>query len=224
MPTANRSRKKAGTSRRSSTSSVAGAPHPDTIPSTKNVGGLDENGYGSLAGPLVVTVYVTEGGAEAPCLIEDSKKTSHSRREEAVPILLEACKDVATGRVEANEIDLHGAAWAWKTACRRALRQLHHVPHILYVDGDHGLGFKPRWLEAEYAIPRADDQIWQVAAASNIGKLMRDGHMLELHEDYPAYQWHNNKGYGTAAHREAIGANGLTPEHRRKYCRNMVKK
>ena len=34
---------------------------------------------------------------------------------------------------------------------------------------------------------------------------------------YPGYGWRQNKGYGTAEHREALGRLGITPLHRRSF-------
>ena len=47
-------------------------------------------------------------------------------------------------------------------------------------------------------------QCLSVAAASIIAKVERDAMMCELHTQYPAYGWDVNKGYGTAAHKEAL--------------------
>jgi len=38
--------------------------------------------------------------------------------------------------------------------------------------------------------------------------------MKTLHEKYPQYNWKQNKGYPTVAHRRAITAHGITPFHR----------
>ncbi|MCU1564776.1 MAG: ribonuclease, partial [Arthrobacter sp.] len=35
-----------------------------------------------------------------------------------------------------------------------------------------------------------------------------------LHAEYPAFGWDENKGYGTAAHKDALRAAGPTPYHR----------
>lgn len=36
--------------------------------------------------------------------------------------------------------------------------------------------------------------------------------MVDLHKDYPHYDWHHNVGYGTAAHIEGLYTHGLTPQ------------
>lgn len=187
-------------------------------------GGLDENGYGALAGPLVVTIYVTDAGVEPPCEVRDSKKVSPKDRKLLVKRLLKVCADVSIGRVEPHEINRHGIVWAWKRACKRAVRRLKKIPHYLYIDGDRPLPFKPQWMADSWTIPKADDdpRYWQVAAAANIGKLNRDEHMVEIAKQFKGYDWENNKGYGAPKHREALLALGPTPEHRTQYIQKIL--
>ena len=56
-----------------------------------------------------------------------------------------------------------------------------------------------------------------IAAASIIAKVTRDRLMCVLAEEYPAYGWDKNAGYGTAAHIEALQKFGVTPYHRKSY-------
>ena len=56
-----------------------------------------------------------------------------------------------------------------------------------------------------------------IAAASVLAKTHRDEMMAALDADYPAYGWAKNKGYPTAAHRDAIRRFGATPHHRRSF-------
>jgi len=56
-----------------------------------------------------------------------------------------------------------------------------------------------------------------IAAASVLAKTYRDDYMNELSKQYPDYQWNENKGYPTVAHREAIRLHGITPYHRKSF-------
>jgi ribonuclease HII len=47
-----------------------------------------------------------------------------------------------------------------------------------------------------------------------VAKVTRDRLMVELHQQYPAYRFDQNKGYGTAAHRRALAERGVCPLHR----------
>lgn len=65
---------------------------------------------------------------------------------------------------------------------------------------------------------KADMTCALVSTASVIAKVTRDHFMERLAQCNPqwaAYDWAENKGYGTAAHREAIARLGATPYHRR---------
>jgi ribonuclease HII len=65
-----------------------------------------------------------------------------------------------------------------------------------------------------HTLVKADMQCLSVAAASVLAKVERDRTMQVLHGEYPAFGWDVNKGYGTAAHREAIRVSGPSPYHR----------
>jgi ribonuclease HII len=56
-----------------------------------------------------------------------------------------------------------------------------------------------------------------IAAASILAKTYRDDYMKKLHEEFPEYGWHSNKGYGTPEHRRAIASFGLCKYHRRSF-------
>ena len=64
---------------------------------------------------------------------------------------------------------------------------------------------------------KADAQIPTVMAASIIAKVSRDRLMVELDGKYPQYGFAGHKGYGTAAHIEAIRTHGLSEIHRESF-------
>lgn len=53
-----------------------------------------------------------------------------------------------------------------------------------------------------------------IAAASVLAKTYRDEYMNIIHEEFPMYNWKQNKGYPTKEHREAIRIYGVTKYHR----------
>jgi len=71
-------------------------------------------------------------------------------------------------------------------------------------------------------VPKGDSASHLIAAASILAKVERDAIMRELHEQYPQYGFDAHKGYGTAAHREALAVHGLSPQHRRSFCRKFL--
>ena len=56
-----------------------------------------------------------------------------------------------------------------------------------------------------------------IAAASVLAKTYRDDYMKRIHQEYPMYNWKQNKGYPTKEHREAIKKYGITPFHRKSF-------
>ncbi|MCL2150380.1 MAG: hypothetical protein FWH51_05620, partial [Dehalococcoidia bacterium] len=58
--------------------------------------------------------------------------------------------------------------------------------------------------------------------ASIIAKVTRDRLMVELDQDYPGYGLARHKGYATRAHYDALAQLGLSPLHRRTFCKSVV--
>ena len=66
-------------------------------------------------------------------------------------------------------------------------------------------------------IIKGDSLVTAISAASVLAKVQRDREMLELDKQYPGYGFAKHKGYGTAAHMEALQALGPCEIHRRSY-------
>jgi len=66
-------------------------------------------------------------------------------------------------------------------------------------------------------IIKGDRLVKSIAAGSIIAKVTRDRIMQELHKEYPAYSFHEHKGYGTRKHRAMISENGPCKFHRLNY-------
>jgi ribonuclease HII len=71
---------------------------------------------------------------------------------------------------------------------------------------------------------KADDKYLAVAIASNIAKVHRDKYMTKLSNEYPEFQWHQNKGYGTLKNRKAIFENPKNRHLRQTFIQNTIKK
>src|SRR6185503_10482131 len=56
-----------------------------------------------------------------------------------------------------------------------------------------------------------------ISAASILAKTARDAEMRALHERYPAYGFHQHKGYETADHLDALSRTGPCEIHRRSF-------
>jgi ribonuclease HII len=182
------------------------------------IAGLDEVGYGALAGPMVVVVTAFRGPQpEALLPITDSKKLSKKKREELAPVILRHTDYFGFGWADSDLIDDRGVTFSWNHACMQALEGGEF--HTLLVDGNRRVrSYKGEQMTAV----KGDLHHWQISAASIVAKVMRDQEMTYLHEFYPAYGWDTNSGYGgAAAHKEALGRLGATPFHREHYLRKM---
>ncbi|MFF2029749.1 ribonuclease HII [Arthrobacter sp. NPDC058192] len=193
--------------------------------------GIDEVGRGALAGPVSVGIAVVD--LEQPKLladVRDSKLLKVGDRERLVPVVQQWSVASAVGHASAKEIDDLGIIAALRLAGNRAWFAVLAAgvrPEVVLLDGSHNWlspDLQPSLFDDAPAEPgcdapvhtlvKADMQCLSVAAASIIAKVERDRMMCELHNEYPAYGWDVNKGYGTATHKEALRAAGPSPYHR----------
>lgn len=178
----------------------------------------DEVGRGSLAGPVAVGAVAVDArsiAAPMPAGLRDSKLVSARRRPDVAARSRSWVRSCAVGWAAAYEIDEFGIVRALGMAASRAIAQLPvPEPAVVLLDGNHDYitPVHPGWTVVTRT--KADRDCASVAAASVVAKVARDAHMVRLHTTWPAYGWADNKGYGSAAHRTAIAAHGVTPEHR----------
>lgn len=93
----------------------------------------------------------------------------------------------------------------------RAIDRLVLRPQHLLIDGNR---FNPYPDIPHTTVVKGDGKYLSIAAASVLAKTYRDDYMNRLHEEYPMYDWKDNKGYPTKKHRDAIHRYGVTPYHR----------
>lgn len=172
--------------------------------------GCDEAGRGCLAGPVVAAAVILPRDFYHP-LLNDSKQLSESARNTLAPIIKESAIAWAIGICDHKEIDKLNILRASFAAMHKAIQQLTTRPQLLLIDGNRFHKY-PRIPHA--CIIKGDAIYASIAAASVLAKTHRDALMLDLHAQYPHYNWANNKGYPTAEHREAIRNFGTSPVHR----------
>lgn len=175
--------------------------------------GCDEAGRGCLAGPVFAAAVILPPGFQHP-LLNDSKQLSESKRNEARLIVESEALAWAVAQVSPEEIDRINILKASFVGMHRALDQLHTRPTALLIDGNR---FLPYPGIPHTCIIKGDAIFMSIAAASILAKTHRDEYMLGLHDAYPHYQWNDNKGYPTVAHRQAIQQFGVSPHHRRSF-------
>jgi ribonuclease HII len=147
-------------------------------------------------------------------LLNDSKKLSAKQRSMLrKEIELEAvCFGIA--HVDPETIDTINILNASIYGMHQALEQLRMEPRHILVDGNQ---FKPFGSISHECIIKGDGVFMSIAAASILAKTMRDSYMETIHNEYPMYNWKQNKGYPTLEHRRAIKKYGLTKYHRKTF-------
>lgn len=176
--------------------------------------GVDEAGRGCLAGPVFAAAVVLPDDYQHPLLNDSKQLTDRQRRQLRQDIERDALA-WAVGICSPQEIDKINILNASILAMHRALDKLSTVNvQAVIVDGNR---FKP-WNNLPYTtIVKGDGKMMAIAAASILAKTYRDDYMIGLSQQFPVYQWQQNKGYPTKAHREAIRQHGLTEHHRRSF-------
>ena len=96
----------------------------------------------------------------------------------------------------------------------RAVDQLLIKPEFLLVDGNR---FNPYPNIPHECIVKGDSKYLNIAAASILAKTYRDEFMEKLHDEFPMYDWLQNKGYPTKKHRDAIREHGDCKYHRKTF-------
>ena len=195
---------------------------------TTSIAGIDEAGRGPLAGPVVVACVVMPRDSMLEG-VNDSKKVSEKKREKLYEEIIKEAIGYGVGIISQEEIDRINILNATKEGLTTAIKELEKdlkekqrefdKPEIILVDAltkidtDH-IPYR--------SIIKGDAKSYSIAAASIIAKVTRDRIMRQWDEVYPMYGFEKHKGYGTAAHINAIKEYGLCPLHRRSFVKNIV--
>ena len=179
--------------------------------------GIDEAGRGPLAGPVVAGAVILPKDCEI-LYLNDSKKLSASRREALYDEIMEKAVAVGVGMASPARIDEINILQATYEAMRKAVEQLSVVPDLLLNDAVT----IPQVPIKQIAIIKGDAKSLSIAAASVMAKVSRDRLMVQYAEMYPEYGFEGHKGYGSAAHIEAIKKYGPCPIHRLTFIKNFM--
>ena len=172
--------------------------------------GTDEAGRGCLAGPVTAAAVLLPDNFELN-LLNDSKKLSEKTRELLKPLIEEKVISFAVTHIEPLIIDKINILNASIKAMQESIVKLNPTPLYIIVDGNK---FKPVGDIPYSTIIKGDSKYMSIAAASVLAKTYRDEYMDKIHEEFPMYNWKQNKGYPTKEHREAIRKYGTTKYHR----------
>jgi ribonuclease HII len=192
--------------------------------------GTDEAGRGCLAGPVTAAAILLPNDFDL-VLLNDSKQLSEKTREKLKPLIKELAISFAITHIEPQVIDEINILNASLKAMQECVLKLNPKPLHIIVDGNRHLISKKSFLnttgriftneEIDYlksipsiSIIKGDSKFMSIAAASVLAKTYRDEYMNKIHEEFPMYNWKQNKGYPTKEHREAIRNFGVTKHHR----------
>jgi ribonuclease HII len=193
--------------------------------------GIDEAGRGPLAGPVSVGafIFLSRDRKQISKIfrgVKESKQLTEDSREEWFKKILKARKtkliNFKVVLVSAETIDKKGISPAIKSALNRALKSLGQNPNRVEVLLDGGL-HAPKEYKKQKTIIKGDVKIQAIALASICAKVMRDRVMRRMAKLHPQYAFETHKGYGTELHSERIRIYGLSPIHRRTFCRSFAK-
>ena len=181
--------------------------------------GLDEVGRGPVAGPLAVGAVVLP---DEPHILglNDSKQVAHDVREKLSEQIKAEALAWTVVFVSPQDIDHDGISASLKRAFSQAIAEIDSKltgVGTVIVDGN-----PLRIDEREVNVVKGDAKCASVAAASIVAKVARDSLMCELAKEYPAYGFDENKGYGSQQHIEAIKQYGLSPVHRKSFCKSFM--
>ena len=175
--------------------------------------GCDEAGRGCFAGPVFAAAVILPKDFYHPTL-NDSKQLTAEERDELKVFIKANAIAYAVAMVDNEEIDRINILKASFKAMHLALDKLRKRPSFLLIDGHMFYAYKK--LQHQCII-QGDAQYASIAAASILAKTHRDAYMKQLHDEFPHYNWKQNKGYGTREHRNAIDTHGICRYHRKSF-------
>lgn len=179
--------------------------------------GVDEAGRGPLAGPVAAGAVILPKDCTI-LYLNDSKKLSEKRREELFSQIKEKAVAWSVGIADPGRIDEINILQATYEAMREAINGLGVRPDVLLNDAVT----IPKVEIPQVPIIKGDAKSVSIAAASILAKVTRDHLMAEYDKLYPQYGFAKHKGYGTAAHIQAIREYGPCPIHRRTFIGHFV--
>lgn len=184
----------------------------------KAICGVDEAGRGPLAGPVCAAAVILPANTFIDG-VNDSKKLSEKKREALFDVIKETAVSYCIAYASVEEIEGVNILNATMLAMKRAVEGLDVKADYAMIDGN-----KMPQLDIDgETIIKGDAKSMSIACASILAKVSRDRLLYEYAKEYPQYQFDKHKGYGTAAHREAILKYGPCPYHRMSFLTKILK-
>lgn len=202
----------------------------------KYILGIDEVGWGCIAGELVLGGALVDkdifnqNSEELLFLFEnikDSKKVSDKKRIKLMQVLKSLSDKYIRTCVGVASVDFINSHENLATAYTLCIDQILNNfsdklldSHIL-IDGNRNP--KTNKIKDYELLIKGDDKSFTIGIASNVAKEFRDQLMINHSEKFKLFDFENNVGYGTPKHIEALLKYGLTPIHRIKATSSIIK-
>lgn len=184
----------------------------------KAICGVDEAGRGPLAGPVCAAAVILPPDTVVDG-VNDSKKLTEKKREALFDVIKETAVSYCIAYASVEEIESINILNATMLAMKRAVEGLDVKADYAMIDGNK---MPPLDIDGE-TIVKGDAKSMSIACASILAKVSRDSLLYEYAKEYPQYHFDKHKGYGTAAHREAIIKYGPCPYHRMSFLKKIKK-
>ena len=175
--------------------------------------GTDEAGRGCLAGPVTAAAVILPASFRNN-ILNDSKQLSKKNRTILKPIIETEATTFAYCHIFESEIDSINILNASIKAMHNSISKLQMRPNFIIIDGNRFIPYKTIPYKT---IIKGDSKYLSIAAASILAKTYRDAYMVKIHDEFPMYNWKQNKGYPTKEHRAAIRTYGITKYHRKSF-------
>ncbi|GAA0445289.1 ribonuclease HII [Lentibacillus halophilus] len=176
------------------------------------IAGVDEAGRGPLAGPVVAAAVILPHDFKLLGL-NDSKQLNERTRHEFAHLIKKNAVSYSIAMIDNQTIDDINIYQATKRAMHGVVKQLDPSPDHVMIDAV-SVDNLPCTSEA---ITKGDQESISIAGASILAKVTRDHFMKKLHEQYPAFGFASNMGYGTKQHLDMLKEQGISPYHRRSF-------
>tara|TARA_B100000700_G_C14961306_1_gene816613 strand:- start:849 stop:1505 length:657 start_codon:yes stop_codon:yes gene_type:complete len=197
--------------------------------------GLDEAGRGCLFGPVCVAGVVWLNEDPEDCVeIKDSKKCTEKHRNRCYDYIREKSISYSIHMIDNDEIDRENILKSSLKGMHQCLDSIGSEVNfdIILVDGNHFNTYYDKDRDdfiIHKCIIKGDNVYKSIAAASILAKTYRDRYIIDLVKEHPElvkYDIHNNKGYGTKKHMDAIKKYGITKWHRKTFspCKDVIDK
>jgi ribonuclease HII len=184
---------------------------------TRLICGVDEAGRGPLMGPVCAAAVILPEGVELEG-VNDSKKLSEKKREALFEVIKEKALAYSVAFASVEEIEEVNILNATYLAMNRAIEGLKLSADYALIDGNR----VPKDIKIDCeTVVKGDAKSLSIAAASILAKVSRDRLVLEYDKELPEYGFAAHKGYGTAAHIEAIKKYGPSKYHRPAFLKNI---